>query len=195
MVSHNPHAPIGWWFAWRKAQHGKDEAVRYFNTFVETYPVPPRPAIDTSSLTDRITELTLDASTRGRRVVEWLKFEWELTDPNRALRNPVALDADTFLKTVRETLPKKRKLTAAEIAELTREHAATIEPARQAHAAIFGLERMLSDIVNEAYGLTPEEIHLMWRSAPPRMPFTPAGLATEINEAATGSHDDEDAVA
>ena len=35
------NAPIGWWFAWRAAQHGKDEALRYFNTFVESYPIPP----------------------------------------------------------------------------------------------------------------------------------------------------------
>jgi len=35
------------------------------------------------------------------------------------------------------------------------------------------LERRLSDLVNQAYGLTPEEIDLMWKTAPPRMPFTP----------------------
>jgi TaqI-like C-terminal specificity domain len=35
------NAPLGWWFSWRRAQHGKDEALRYFNTFVEGYPVPP----------------------------------------------------------------------------------------------------------------------------------------------------------
>jgi len=34
------NAPIGWWFAWRRAQHGKDEALRYFNTFVDVYPLP-----------------------------------------------------------------------------------------------------------------------------------------------------------
>jgi hypothetical protein len=31
------------------------------------------------------------------------------------------------------------------------------------------LERQLSDLVNEAYGLTPEEVALLWESAPPRM--------------------------
>lgn len=35
------NTPIGWWQSWRGAQHGKDEALRYFNTFVESYPVPP----------------------------------------------------------------------------------------------------------------------------------------------------------
>ncbi len=32
------------------------------------------------------------------------------------------------------------------------------------------LERRLSDLVNEAYGLTPEEVDLLWQTAPPRMP-------------------------
>ena len=35
------------------------------------------------------------------------------------------------------------------------------------------LERRLSDLVNEAYHLTPEEITLLWQTAPPRMPIVP----------------------
>jgi hypothetical protein len=34
-------------------------------------------------------------------------------------------------------------------------------------------ERALSDLVNAAYGLTPEEVALMWRTAPPRLPLDP----------------------
>jgi hypothetical protein len=37
------------------------------------------------------------------------------------------------------------------------------------------LERTLSDLVNQAYGLTPAEIELMWQTAPPRMPIAPHG--------------------
>lgn len=33
------------------------------------------------------------------------------------------------------------------------------------------IERQLSDLINQAYGLTPEEIDLMWKTAPPRMPI------------------------
>jgi hypothetical protein len=33
------------------------------------------------------------------------------------------------------------------------------------------LERTLSDCVNEAYALTPDEVALMWATAPPRMPI------------------------
>ena len=30
----------------------------------------------------------------------------------------------------------------------------------------------LSDLVNQAYGLTPDEVRMMWATAPPRMPLT-----------------------
>lgn len=33
------------------------------------------------------------------------------------------------------------------------------------------LEHQLSDLINQAYELTPEEIDLMWKTAPPRMPI------------------------
>lgn len=35
------------------------------------------------------------------------------------------------------------------------------------------LERRLSDLVDAAYGLTPEEVALLWSTAPPRMPIPP----------------------
>ena len=36
------------------------------------------------------------------------------------------------------------------------------------------LENEISDLVNKAYGLTPEEVALLWRTAPPRMPIAPS---------------------
>jgi hypothetical protein len=69
-------------------------------------------------------------------------------------------------------------LTAAEIAELKREHAKTIEPLRIARMEILATESALSNLVNAAYGLNQEDVDLMWKSAPLRMPFTPTGLAT-----------------
>jgi hypothetical protein len=83
--------------------------------------------------------------------------------------------------------------TFHDIAELMREHAAAVEPARQARAEIFALERKLSDLVNDAYGLAPEEVLLMWRTAPKRMPFIPSGLAANIGETVVDEQDDEDA--
>ena len=52
------------------------------------------------------------------------------------------------------------------------EYTRTIEPARALAAETLKLERALSDLVNQAYALTPAEIDLLWQTAPPRMPVT-----------------------
>jgi hypothetical protein len=48
-------------------------------------------------------------------------------------------------------------------------------PARARAVETLSLERTLSDPVNQAYGLTPTEIELMWQTAPPRMPIRSPG--------------------
>ena len=47
----------------------------------------------------------------------------------------------------------------------------SIEPTRTRAAETLTLERTLSDLVNQAYGLAPAEIALLWQTAPPRMPI------------------------
>ena len=58
-----------------------------------------------------------------------------------------------------------------------------IEPALALAAETLKLERTLSDLVNQAYGLTPAEIALMWQTAPPRMPVPPTGAPHRPTEA------------
>jgi hypothetical protein len=41
------------------------------------------------------------------------------------------------------------------------------------------LERTLSDLINQAYGLTTVEIELLWKTAPPRMPMPPPATAPQ----------------
>jgi hypothetical protein len=68
---------------------------------------------------------------------------------------------------------KMEPLTAAGLHALRDEYIRTIEPARALAAETLKLERTLSDLVNQAYALTPAEIALMWQTAPPRMPIPP----------------------
>jgi len=51
------------------------------------------------------------------------------------------------------------------------EYAHSIEPARALAAEALNLESQISNLVNEAYGLTPDEVALLWQTAPPRMPI------------------------
>jgi hypothetical protein len=45
--------------------------------------------------------------------------------------------------------------------------------ARTLAAETLKLERRLSDLADQAYALTPAELELMWKTAPPRMPIPP----------------------
>jgi hypothetical protein len=53
---------------------------------------------------------------------------------------------------------------------LGNEYSRTIEPARAIATETLTLTRTLSDLVNQAYALTPAEIDRMWQSAASRMP-------------------------
>ena len=59
------------------------------------------------------------------------------------------------------------------------EYARTIAPARALAAETLNLERTLSDLVNQAYGLTPADIDIMWKTAPPQMPIPPPATAPQ----------------
>ena len=68
---------------------------------------------------------------------------------------------------------KKLPLTAAGVQGLREEYTRSIEPALALAAETLKLERTLSDLINQAYGLTPAEIGLIWKTAPPRRPIPP----------------------
>ena len=189
------NSPLMWWHNWRHLTHLKDEALSPMGYKVEVMPIaaPKRKGqVSANEAVALLLDHTRASFIATSTTLDWLRHQFEIVKPGRDLSSVTALSADEFVTAVRNVIPRKRKLTAAEIAELTREHAATVEPARRARAQMLILERKLSDLVNEAYGLTPEEVALMWRTAPPRMPFTPAGLPTsDIAEAADGEEDQE----
>ncbi len=78
----------------------------------------------------------------------------------------------TFVAEVKRIRGAKQPLTAAGLQALRKEYTTTIEPARTLAAEALKLEHQINDLVNQAYGLTPEEIDLMWKTAPPRMPIS-----------------------
>lgn len=84
---------------------------------------------------------------------------------------PFDLDSDAFVGEVKKARGRKNPLSAAGLRSLRDEHERTIEPARRLAAEALSVEHRLSDLVDAAYGLTPDEIALMWATAPPRMPF------------------------
>ena len=76
----------------------------------------------------------------------------------------------TWLAEVKKAHGKKNPLTIPGLKALREEYTRTLEPMRLLVGQALQLEQQISDLVNAAYGLTPEEIDLMWKTAPPRMP-------------------------
>jgi hypothetical protein len=64
-------------------------------------------------------------------------------------------------------------LSVAQVKRLKDEHAASGVPLQKNAREVEALERRVSDIVDAAYGLSPDEVKLMWSTAPPRMPIAP----------------------
>lgn len=172
------NAPIGWWFAWRAAQHGKDEALRYFNTFVEEYPIPPlaeQNRIKIGVVVDRLIVIHHHLHETRSSLMDWYRHAHDIDKPSAKLRDPFMLDAERFTAEVKKAIGRKATLSAAAIKAIKAEHARTVAPAQALLAEADRLERRISDLVNEAYGLTPDEVKLMWETAPPRMPIAAPG--------------------
>ena len=82
-----------------------------------------------------------------------------------------SLDADVFVEEVRRRRPKSEgRLTPVALRDLRSSYTEMTTPVREERAEAAKLERRLSDLVNRAYGLTPEDVDLLWSTAPPRMP-------------------------
>ena len=170
------NSPVMWWHNWRYLTHLKDEALSPMGYKVETLPIPTPTSKAKDIVGKSVPQLISHAKTvtsARAAILDWLRFEFEIDKPNRQLTDVANLDVDNFLSAVRDHIPKKRDLGANDLTRLRREHRAIIEPARSARNNADALERAISDLVCNSFGLTPQETDLMWRTAPPRMPFLP----------------------
>ena len=185
------NAPVTWWFNWRHLTHLKDEALSPMGYKMEQVPIAPFTGAARRKVVaavDGLIEATAIRQETAAAIADWLRLELQLEKWKTALNDPSALDADSFCAAIRESLPKRTELTAADIKRFKGEYAATVKPAAKARERALKLEQELSALVNEAYGLTDADVDLMWRTAPPRMPYNPQGglidddAATEENE-------------
>lgn len=168
------NSPLMWWHNWRHLGHAKDEALTPQGYQMENVPIARAGshAEPAAAAVAALCAIQDEAHAARRLLAGWYRGEWGIEKPSNALRNPFALDADAFAAVIRRALPRRR-LSAAEIAHIGHEHAASVAPAARRLAEAAALERRLDMMVNAAYGLTPEEVALLWCTAPPRMPIPP----------------------
>ena len=104
-------------------------------------------------------------------MIEWLQTEIGIERVSKRLGDLIGLTVEEMIAEVKKLLPKMKGLSAAELQRIKQEHATTVVPLQANARRAEQLEREVSDLVNEAFGLTPAEVTLMWDTAPPRMPF------------------------
>jgi methylase of polypeptide subunit release factors len=168
------NSPLMWWHNWRYLPHMKDEALSPLGRLMEALPI----AEPTSSIREaaetavrRLIEITTTRQQTQSTLLDWLRVEYGIEKPGNKLQAITTLDSDTFVAEVKRIRGAKQPLTAAGLQALRQEYTTTIEPARTLASEALKLEHQINDLVNQAYGLTPEEIDLMWKTAPPRMPI------------------------
>jgi hypothetical protein len=170
------NSPAMWYFSFRFFPHKKDEALAMDIPYVEQIPIP-RPADGqrevAQEIVGRLTQSSEEQHVMQNTILDWLRVEFNIEKASLKLHVPTELDSDAFVAEVKRIRGKKNPLSVTALKSLRDEHVRTIEPARARATEALQLERQLNDLVNEAYRLTPDEVVLLWKTAPPRMPFTP----------------------
>ncbi|MGE5603087.1 MAG: class I SAM-dependent DNA methyltransferase, partial [Nitrososphaerales archaeon] len=161
-------------FMWRNAVHGKDEALRLIYSFVETLPIATPSDFLRSQIEAGVGALLAasdDRRARRRQVLDWLQVEFEVDSPGQKLSTVETLDESSFIAEVRARRSRTApRLTPAALKDLKSTYAAHVLPLRTLVDRMATTERQVAAWVNAAYGLTAEDVALMWKTAPPRMP-------------------------
>lgn len=170
------NSPLLWWHNWRYLVHLKDEALNPAGYKMEELPIARPDDRSREAVEQRVRETLalVDRRNEARAVLlDWLAVEHGIDKPSRSLAELFDLTSDQLVAEVRRARGKKRPISAAELRALREEHELSLAPMAAERRRLEALEDELSDLVNGAYGLTPEEVDVLWRTAPPRMPARP----------------------
>lgn len=168
------NSPLMWWHNWRYLPHMMNETLSPVGELMEVLPIaPPTDTIraEVEQATTRLITITR-ASREGRQLMlDWLRVEFEVQEPGKRLATFDELDQTAFVDEVRKR--RTQRLTAAALRDLQAGYAEQSAALHAYKTEATSLERQLSDLINAAYGLTAEEVALLWETAPPRMPLGP----------------------
>jgi hypothetical protein len=169
------NSPALWYLRFKTFPHKKDEAVAMDVPFIEALPIPV-PSDSTKAKCEefcqRLRHVRSGLQGTSSMLSDWYLSELGIVMPGYLLLDPSALTSDEFVEEIRKARGARKPLSAAAVHAVREEHVRTVQPMQAALRETERLEWRLNSLVNEAYGLTPDEIRLMWATAPPRMPLT-----------------------
>ncbi|WRH68901.1 MAG: Eco57I restriction-modification methylase domain-containing protein [Planktothrix sp. GU0601_MAG3] len=173
------NSPLIWWYSYRIFTGMLSNSISPMGYLFESLPIaPPTDQIrdEVELIVTRLIEITKTNQTANDDVLTWLQIQYKVKKISRKLENFADLNFEELIEEVIKQLPKSKSSDPLgvkglkSIREAYNEYVPDIQTRKQ---EALNLEKRLSDLVNQAYQLTPEEIELIWKTAPPRMPFYP----------------------
>ena len=171
------NSPLMWWYSHRFFTQMLSGAISPMGYLFETLPIaPPTDQIraEVEPIVSRLIEITKINQATHRDVLQWLQLTYKIEKLGQKLEDFSSLSFQEFVEEIRKRMPKTKSsdpLGVAGIKAVRETYNEYAPPIQSRKAEALRLEHRLSDLVNQAYGLTPEEIDLMWKTAPPRMPI------------------------
>lgn len=168
------NSPAMWAWLWRNTLHGKDEALRLKNVYVNAAPIP-QPSDDQREIVCRsvetIIELTRATYDESAALLDVLRIEYDIDALGQALKEFFMLDSDAFVREVKKRRAKDSKpLSPAALKALRELYDSEVPGILQKRSQILSHERNLATQVHAAYKLTEDDLRLLRETQPPRMP-------------------------
>jgi hypothetical protein len=168
------NSPLIWWHNWRYLPHMKDDALTPLGIRMETLPIAPATSEAREMAEAAIPRLVVIARQIRqirRETAEILRAKFGIRKLGSKLEGFANLDSNTFVLEVDVRRPNRTtSLHPSEVSTLQALHADATATLDKHRREAFKLERRIAAAVNEAYGLTPQDVAFLWRTAPPRMP-------------------------
>jgi hypothetical protein len=175
------NSPVLWSYMWRCLPHGKDDALRLFSPDIMSLPIASVGLTENQvaeEFVDKLVELVKENQETFSSVMSWLQMEAGLEKPSKKLLAFDTMSVKEFKEEVSKCAKKGTSRSRQKYDEISDIYNETTPGIWQNNSQIRQLEHRLSDLVNQAYQLTPDEIALLWKTAPPRMPIDPPDLLT-----------------
>ncbi len=167
------NSPLMWSYLFRATIHGANETLRLKNIYTELLPIAPPTDNQRSQVEDlasRLIEVTQQNQQAQQEVFNWLKIDQGIQKLGQKLENFANLSSEEFIEEVKKRKPKGSGFPPKTLKALQDVYQDYVPILQNHQTMILTLEKQVSHLINQAYQLTPEDIELLWQTAPPRMP-------------------------
>jgi type I restriction-modification system DNA methylase subunit len=175
------NSPLLWWYGQRIFTKMLSDSISPMGYLFETLPIAQPTAEIRAAVEEIVTRLIEITKLNGqvyKDVLDWLQVEYKIEKLGNKLADFATLEFAEFVEEVRKRMPKPKTakkasdpLSVPAFTALRQAHNEYVPEIKNRKNEAVKLEQRLADLVNQTYQLTPAEIDLMWKTAPPRMPI------------------------